>query len=360
MNVESILADMQARMPWNVATRILKTIGTEPGQGWRRTIEKFRARAYDPAFNESLLEAIEQYNLCGEKFVKIYPIDGAARAHIEMMSDFICLEDSPFKESYPLGLPEGELQVGDGVPKVVKIVRNDDGIGLVFSHVVQMTKREKIDLSELVADNDTLTSYDEVIGVRSLNVQLFSVVWLSQDRSTIEVRTDLPSGMTMDIAHSVQSQVRRRFSQLVNHELGEPSDLYHVLERIYEANGEGTVVELGFTTTSASVKNEKMRRAGEDLRSEPYHLGGKEKIGTPIEPFRLSVRWYLTWDGMTVIPELSLIGTGRARSGAGDRRGVKISGAVISNCATLGEYEYVIERMRKHMHAPAADSELIV
>jgi len=240
-------------------------------------------------------------------------------------------------------------------PELVSVIRNEDGVGAVFSSAIRITKRERIDLAELGEDAGDLSKrFDELIGLKNRLVQMFNVLWVPHDGNYIEIRTDLPDGMPMDVAHAVQSKMRRTVNDFGKVSLDDPIDLFPLLESIYRTKGEGQVVELGFSTTSASVKHEKMRKSGLDLRSEPYHLAGKEGLGTPIEPFRLSVIWYLPRDEHTAKPELSLVGTARGRTTAANNA-VAISGAIIRNCAGRGEYEYVIERIRHHLDRSKED-----
>jgi hypothetical protein len=233
------------------------------------------------------------------------------------------------------------------------VIKNDDGVGAVFSSSIFITKREKVDLSEFGDDVSELRKqFDEFIGLKNRTVQLFNIVWVPHEGSHIEIRTDLPDGMLMDVAHAIQSRLRKTVNDFGQVQLGEPIDLFPLLESIYGTSNEGQVVELGFSTTSASVKHEKMRKTGLDLRAEPYHIAGKQGLGTPIEPFRLSVIWYIQSDNHTAKPELSLIGTARGRTTSANNA-VAISGAIIKNCAGRGEYEFVIERIRHHLESRA-------
>jgi hypothetical protein len=55
--------------------------------------------------------------------------------------------------------------------------------------------------------------------------------------------------------------------------LGTPVNLFPLIDTLYRSN-EGRVVELGFGTTTASLKHERMRRTQTCLRKETYHKGG--------------------------------------------------------------------------------------
>lgn len=347
--MEIILNSMRDRMPWPVARTMLKSLAIEPGQGWQRTIEKCSGSVHSE-LEGALLDKIEEHNVCGEKFTKIYEIEDEEHDGLQRWISELEIPESPFSSAYPLTLPPEEIGETGAPPQIVSVVRNTDGIGVVFTHAIRLTKREVIELGDLIDDPAAIEQqYDEIVGLKYRTVQLFSVAWVPHEGRAVEIRTDLPDGMSMDVAHAVQSQIRTTLNDSGVVELGRPVDLFPLLEAIYEDGRDGTVVELGFSTTSASVKNEKMRRAGLDLRTEPYHLAGKEGLGTPIEPFRLFVRWSIPMGDIRLAPELGLVGTARGRSSIGQPGAVGISGAVIRNCMGRVDFEHVISRIRYHL-----------
>ncbi len=232
----------------------------------------------------------------------------------------------------------------------MKIEKNTDGIGAIFASAIKLTTREKIILQEYTDEPERFTEkFDEVVGLKYKTVQIFSVVWVPHDHHSVEIRTDYPDGMSTDQIHAVQSSIKRQFNDFNLVELGQPIDLFSLLDSIYLDENEGRVVELGFLTTTASVKLEKMRKTSMDLRHEKYHKSGKDGLGTPIEPYRISVRWTIPLDDQLLLPELTLAGTARGRSTIGSVGSVGISGASVRNCAGRADYEFVIQRMRLHL-----------
>lgn len=347
--MEKVLSSMQDRIPWGIASAILKSVGLTPSQGWKKTIHKLKGNDYD-GFKGPLLDAISEYNLCGQKFTKIYEIGSEKRKVLQDHLLTLKPVEGTFRDAYPLTVPSAEIKNVDSNPDIVEIIKNDEGVGVVLSSAIFLTKREKVNLADYGKAVDELRNkYDEFIGLKNRIVQLFNVIWVPHDGDNIEIRADLPDGMPMDIAHAIHSRLRKVLNDFEKVDIDNPIDLYPLLEKIYDASEDGQVVELGFSTTSGSVKHEKMRKAGLDLREEPYHIAGKKGLGTPIEPFRLSVTWHLEYDNYSAKPELSLIGTARGRV-TNTSHAVAISGAVIKNCAGRAEYEFVIERMRNHLN----------
>lgn len=346
--MENVLNSMRERMPWNIARVVLLWAGLEPAHGWEKTQAKF-ADVSNPDGEARLLEYLSEHNVCGEKFTKIYEVSDVARDALQAGILGLTPDDNEFARCYPLSRNPDQIdQLGD--PELVAIHKTEDGVGAVYANAVRLTKRETIEFDDLSEDSAALQrQYDEIIGLKFRTVQLFSVIWVPHDHASVEIRSDLPAGMSMELAHALQSTMRQKVNELGVVTLDAPVDRYPLLESIYQADGEGDVVELGFLTTTASVKNEKMRRTKLDLRREPYHLHGKEGLGTPIEPFRMFVRWNLEIDGIWLAPELGLVGTARGRSTLGQPGSVGISGAIVKNCYGRPDFEHVIGKIREYI-----------
>ncbi len=349
--MSAVIESMRERMPWQAVGRmILVREGVNVGRGWDNTIEKL-AESKVQLPEGKLEDALEEHNLCGEKFVKLYRVDDEDRLALQEKIKLLEVVENGFSSAYPKSVPSDAINDLSGVPKLVDVVQNDDGVGAVYAHATRLTTRVHIDLDQILEDPSALEAlYDEVVGLKYRNVQLFSVIWVPHNFPYVEIRSDLPAGMTMDLVHGIQKQIRLICNELGAVELVDPIDLFPVLDAVYDADGEGTVVELSFTTTSASVKNEKMRRSGLDLRKEPYHIHGKKGLGTPIEPFRMFVRWKVPLgDNVVSAPEMGLIGTSRGRSTVGLPGAVGMSGAVVRNCVGLADYGRVLEVIHKYL-----------
>jgi hypothetical protein len=77
--------------------------------------------------------------------------------------------------------------------------------------------------------------------------------------------------MHRDVGEAAQNRIRMELATLVKADnLSSPVNLFPLINEMYKAQGEGTVVELAFGTTTASLKREKMRRRAACLREEAY------------------------------------------------------------------------------------------
>ena len=149
--------------------------------------------------------------------------------------------------------------------------------------------------------------------------------------------------MHRDVGEAAQSRIKTEIATLVKSDnLSSPINLFPLINEMYKAQNEGTVVELAFGTTTASLKHEKMRRRAACLREEAYHRGGKAALSTPIEPYRLSIMWTLPLGEGFSRPELSLHSNSIV---SGSSNPILID-AVISKCMSIRDFSHVEDRIK--------------
>lgn len=348
---KKIFDTLESRMPWTLANRVIKRAGLDGSQGWDGARQKYKGVEHQEA-EAFLKDLLRQHALCGEKMTKVYKVDeGTKKELCDKISD-LQVADHAFSAAFPLILSETQLGQFDAQPVLVSVERNDDGIGAVYTSSIKLTSREEIQIDGIFEDPDAIKErYDEVIGLKFKSVQIFGVVWIPHHSGHVEIRTDYPKGMRQELAHEIQSQFKSIANKLLSKPgLNKPIDLFPLIGAMYEDTNEGTVVELSFKTSTASIKNEKMRRTRLCLREELYHKGGKDALGTKIEPFKVGIRWAFQHEGQDYLPELTLAGTSRGQqTAAGPANGQLVSGAVIKNCIGNVDYEHVMSRMLVHL-----------
>ncbi len=347
--MQQLLKTMQNRMPWHVGRQILKSRKISPSNGWDNTLQKLKSGDFRSELPQ-LKKALEEHLLCGQKYTKLYKI--SSEDHKKAINQILSVNipESIYKEKFPYTLSPKQLEEINSEPTPVKIITNEEGVGIVYCSKIMITKREKLNLTGLIKNSESFANnYDEIIGLKYQAIQLFNIIWISHHSPIIEIRTDHPNGIPSDMAHGLHSQMRSTFNQLGLCKLYNPIDLFPLINSMYETSSEGDVVELGFLTTTSSIKHEKMRTKDTDLRKEVYHNAGKIGLGTKIEPFRLSIRWTLPNGNLDLSPELSLIGTSRGRHTKVGTNSVEITAAIINNCVGLTDYEHVLARINFHM-----------
>lgn len=354
-----IIQSAKERMPWTIASRVLKSVGLQTSQGWEKTIARL-GEIRDVPREERLKELLLEHTLCGEKLTKFYDISESDKARLLGQMENIPIDESIFSWVYPCNVDVRHFNGTDSAQILVSRFKNEDGIGIVFTSEMRITKREIISDPTLFADPDSvIRSYDEIIGLKFQSVQLFNVIWLSHHDNLVEIRVDNPRGMLPDAAHQIHSGLKATVNGMLgSRALNMPRDLFPLIESIYDDADEGKVVELGFSTSTGSVKLEKMRRTRTCLRHELYHVGGKRELKTKISPYRVSVRWDFGTEDMPYQPELTLAGTSRGQFSVGAPGGMPmVTGAAISNCVGCVDYEDVRARIVRHLNKISAQAE---
>jgi hypothetical protein len=257
--------------------------------------------------------------------------------------------DSVFAEAYPFPLSEGDLESAPlSKHELVGVQDTGNGIAAIFSSVRISEVRVSLNSDNVsAAVREFLDGYNEVIVVKNNKLQAFDVLWVPNNGDTIEVRVDAPIGTPQEVSIYAQNALRSAIQNSLKLALGSPINLFPLIDRIYRAANEGVVVELAFTTDTASLKHEKMRRRNLCLRSEVYHVGGTAAVAGQIEPFKLGVQWAGTSGIKSFSPELTLFSTARDLHGP---EPVLHDGA-IRKCVGLDDYSLIQSKIATYLAA---------
>jgi hypothetical protein len=349
---DNMISAMRRRVPWQVGQKILAENGLPRSMGWERTVESVTQNALSAEQEALAANAMKEHILCGEKLVQFFGLSQDEIASLRSAVLALPIPDSDFQQAYPSLLTEADLRKAPSTPTLVARENGEDGVGLVFASVRVVTVREELNVDELGDEAaDALSDFDEVVGVRNIRLQALDVVWIPHEGASVDTRTDYSKGMHSDVAYVAADRLREAFNVAVGYEaLVMPENLFPLINRMYRDKDEGHVVELGFGTTTKSLKDEKMRGRNSDLRKEPYHVGGKGNLQTEIEPFRISVAWDRSiGPKRTSTPELSI--HGNSRIGLSDNP--IITAAIVRRCMGLADFEHVRSRINKHLAATA-------
>ena len=350
MDMEGIARSMRARMPWPVGQRVLRENGVARGHGWEKTIARLSSK--DADFGEkidALAADLKEHLLCGEKLVRFYEI--GKKTKTTMVEALVKAKPpkSSFKDSYPTLLFEDDLEAQPTNPILVAVEELEDGVAAVFASTHSILLREPLVREELPEEAvEALAEYDEIVGIKHVRHEAIDVVSIPSRGPHINVRIDYPYGMHRDVGESAQGRIRTELATLIKYDnLTSPVNLFPLINEMYKASREGTVVELAFGTTTASLEHEKMRRRAKCLRDEAYHKGGKAALKAPIEPYRVSITWQPPLTDGSSTPELGLYSSSFV---AGSAKPV-LTDAVIRKCMGLRDFAYVEERIEHYLSA---------
>ena len=356
MTISNLARSMRARMPWDVANRVLKSIDAPRSMGWGRTIEKLNETPDpDGLVAARLAGALVEHTLAGEKLVRFFELPDEV---IQAMRDAALeatIPSSPFSAQYPCVLSDDELEAHHPQPHTLTAVeKSEDGIAVVFSSIRSVTVREEISKTDLPTDaQPALEYFDELYGLRHVRHQASDVIWIPHTGNLVDVRVDYPKGMGFELGTAAHTLVANAVFNTFGTALGMPLNLFPLIQAIYETEGEGRLVEFQFGTTTASLKHEKMRRAKDCLRKEAYHVGGKHALKTPLQPFKMSVEYKLFLaDGQPSFPELNIHGNSRMTGTASP----SVVDATIRKTAGSSDFEYIRDRIAHFLAAAKSET----
>lgn len=349
LSISETAKSMKSRIPWPVAQKIFAVNEVGRSQGWDKTVEKLTKHGNFPQNKAEALElALKEHILVGEKISTFYEVDDQS---IEKLRESLAnakVPESTYRAVYPNSLSDNQLDAEKFGLTLVAIEQNDDGIGAVFSSVRVLTSREPLEASDFPPEAAHLfDDFDEIVGMKITRVQAFDVIWVPSIGNHVEVRIDYPRGAQQDVSAAALVNALKEFHSIVGSDiLHEKVNLFPLIDRMYFDSIEGSVVEIGFGTTTASLKHEKMRRKGLSLRNEKYHKGGSAALQTPIQPFRLSIVWKRQIDqDLFSTPELSLHSTSRASMSTNPI----MTSVIIQKCMGLDDYQFVRSRIAHHL-----------
>ncbi|BCH12111.1 hypothetical protein MesoLj131c_63690 [Mesorhizobium sp. 131-3-5] len=341
-------------MPWPVGQKVLRELDFARGQGWDQTVLKITNAHVSEEKLADLNEALREHLLFGEKSTRFYELDDAEIAACQTAAMSAAIESTAFSEAYPSLVDENQLAGLSSVPLLTAIEEDEEGTAFVFCSVRTIVVREPLGPEDFPGQSaDAIfESFDEIIGLKNRRLQAVDVVWVPNAAGRADVRVDFPAGMAHEAVEAAHLILRNAFNTLVGAAiLGDPVNVFRLIDRMYFDPNEGSVVEIGFGTTTASVKHEKMRRKGLNLRTESYHVGGKAALRTPIEPFRVSLVWrrHIGRDRFS-FPELGLNSNSRVAGSAAPA----MFSVIIRKCMGASDYEFVRSRIEHHLNTPAA------
>lgn len=352
MSIVEIVDSLKRRTPWQVGQKILAEHNLPRGRGWDNTLGKISPLAADfDDQTDDLSLALKEHILCGEKVSSFYQLTDDETSALRAASAALQVDSNPFSDCFPLMLPEDQLGDAPRTPVLTAIEATGDGVALVYSSVRTVTIREPISLDDIPEEaQEAFDDFDEIIGIKTEHFQAYDLLWIPHAGNRVEIRSDYPNGTPIELALAARRRLEVIGNTLTQQPtLHSPINLFPLINQMYGDKNEGKVVELGFGTTTASLKHEKMRRRKQDLRNEEYHKGGKAALNTPIEPFKVSILWERKVNGQNFsTPELNIFSSALA-AGNPDPA---IDRVIIRRCHGLADYEFVLSRIDHHLSSP--------
>ncbi len=341
---------MRARIPWAVARRVFRSEDLARAQGWDRTLARIADgdNQYENK-EDQLRAALEEHIICGEKIVQMFKLETEQVEALRQAALALQVPQSPFSIAYPILLTEEQLAALAGnLPIPAAVVEHENGVAVVLASTRYLTTRETVVVAELtnIAAAE-LHGFNELIGVRHVRLEALDVLWIPDGGQHIELRVDYPFGTHQSMGQLALAQAQARIGELLGRDAFiNQINVFPVIRSLYEAKGDGSMVELGFMVSGSAQKLERTRRGEQCCREEAYHLGGIGALDAPIQLYRTSVVWHvdLGEDAMSA-PEVSIRGTSSHTA----EPNPFVGEMVVRNCACFLDYDHVRNRILDHL-----------
>lgn len=329
----------------------LHEFGMPSAQGWTNLLEKHREDPADVelistwsnALDNALLDDIRY----GSRAVSIYDLDKETASTLVQHAPEWINQESPYLSTYPTPLTQNELSTTASGPFVSATESlENNGCRIVICAKRYVKSREEISISSLEQNvQDSLTGYEEIFGIRCSYAQGYDSFHIHPEDNRIEIHLDMSCHMTGDDI----LQARNRHISLVEEWgsrilgrpliLGPARNFFPLVRSLYN-QPDGAVPNLGHATTTASIKDERMRRKTADLRTEPFHQGGLAGVDNLTDLYSITKTWERLSTGVPVLSltipgHFGLVGSPNAR----------VDYAIISHCTSESDFTFVMSKL---------------
>ncbi len=283
----------------------------------------------------------------GTRAVTTFKVGPANAAALINASRVLIKIDSRFKATFPYPLNGEDLKSAPFNGEIVDRRTSPEGVVRLTACCKRAYReRSEIDVAQLDEDAiKALKGFDQVIGVTCGYVQAFDAIIINPSAGTVEIHIDFSSpsphseGDVAVYTKYYATLLNRLIPQPDNQPnlLHRPENLFDRIQKFYDQK-DGNVISLAHATGTNSVKVERMRAKGDDLRKEPFHEEGLKAIFST-DIFAISK----AWDGevKSVRPTIDLPGK-VSLAGADDAR---LDYAVIQNCSCVEDFKFAMQKL---------------
>lgn len=283
----------------NLVCEALRAKDLPTATSWEKLTEKLSQLApnqRETAFS-TLLQQLSDHVLCGHKDMHIFDLEDSEVDEIAESFALISPQPSIFKESFPRVISESQMVTASTAPILThKISRDNGDISLIFCSCRSDYYKTVYKYSEVSpAVQQSFSDFDSFVTIQKQNYQIFDVVNFRRSMKRLEILIDQPSRLKKDETSSdrclllLGALASTCAAMTTRYENNSPMNIYPCINSIYCDKHEGTVKQLGFRAPSKSTKRE-IVSSNDDLRKEPFHAAGIEKVIT-ITVYDIKVMW---------------------------------------------------------------------
>ena len=351
----TIIEELRARsFPFRMLQSKLRDEQMHSGVGWGPLLEWYDTNMPDHdetvTWKDVFTEIYTNHLKYGTKGVVVFTIDRLTALALIKKIRSINYADSAFNVNYPLSLTTDELEVASFNPVPTFFEVEDSNVyRLVMCAKRAIKNRELFDFETL--DPSVRSAFDssgqdiqidEIIVVSKRLIQSFDSVIINPDENRLEIHIDISNKIsTDDLFRAIKVNVSKINELLESiptiERLKDPINFFPYIKALYE-EPDGYIHQLGHATGTASIKDEKMRGKGKDLRTELFHEEGLKAIGGFSDFYSITKGW----DGDSLgSPQLTIAGR-YAQAGSPE---ASITYAIIDGCNCKEDFEMVLSKL---------------
>lgn len=269
---------------------ILRDNKMETASGWDLLIDKYKKLDYSK-INSSNYIAVFDYIYsssisASNSAVWVYDVPASDAVALIAKISTLINQRSVFRSSFPYPIDESVLIKAPYNGEFVGV--DSDGSRVVVYSCSKRTfnSREPIDLSALsLIALQSLKGFDEIIGVKSGFLQAYDRVVICPS-GRLEIHLDLCCNMSEEDMEQYRLYYVKLLKVFSKNVIGVPvtwldysRNFFPKIQSLY-SSPDGEVISLEHTTSTKSVKGERMRGKGMDLRNENFHIEGMKSIAS--------------------------------------------------------------------------------
>ncbi|GAB5541418.1 MAG: hypothetical protein SangKO_011780 [Sandaracinaceae bacterium] len=267
-------------------SRAMKSVGLSPGVSWQDKIEAVASAKTPKKVDAAFRHLVEDVALFGRKSATVAFVDVAVAKRLRTWAQG---QKSP---TWSLRLPTSTEM------SLVGAVRQPGGVhSVVYRSLRELRFKEDLDLGQAlrVSVRQGLLNPVRLIAVQEHTIAAYDVIDIHSDgRLVFRIADEFQQ------YQSTRSKGEKTFPMLLRDALEGDSlvdlsaaefvDLLPAVRALYDAGGEGRVVEVNFTCGTGAVRSPTLRRGVQDLRTEVFQKAGIEAVGS-IDPYGVAVAW---------------------------------------------------------------------
>lgn len=361
--IYDVVSSLSERIPYTMGKSLFQILGLPIPLGWERMKNAVKLldnnAASVQAARDNLLELFEHHTRVGEKLIRTHSVKGIPKEtqffqEVWNAPEKIAIDVSEYQKAYPLSITDTDtLKTLEGQGPVLTAIFSIAN-SMYFQFCSVRSFREKVELGKDQfdqVDHDVIDQFAEVYGVVAKRQQCFDTIVVNRTDKTVQLRLDAIDGISVEQQKVAVDAVRTAFDQLASKYFQYPpfsstAQNYHaLLEKLYQANGEGSVFQLGFTAIAANSSSNNgaklIRRRNQDLRTDKFHIGGKNGVNS-VDPYSIGVTW--TRPGQVSHPKLIVPGSVRMIN----KSPILFPELIIRECLSDTDFDFVSNKIKKY------------